>query len=74
MNIRPFATADILRKRVKIKWEKDRGKEPERDKAEFPWFWCETEPTTDPRASQNFAGNRWNNVHLSNAFKLKAKQ
>ena len=35
MNIRPFANADILRKRVKIKWEKDRGKEPARDKKEF---------------------------------------
>ena len=74
MNIRPFVTADILRKRVKIKWEKDRGKEPERDKTEFPWFWCETEPGTDPRPGQNFAGNRWNDVHLSGAFKLKAKQ
>ena len=39
MNIRPFATADILRKRVKIKWDKDRGKEPKRDKTEYPWFW-----------------------------------
>lgn len=39
MNIRPFATADIFRKRVKIKWDKDRGKELARDKKEFPWFW-----------------------------------
>ena len=39
MNIRPFAIADILPKRVKIKWDKDRGKEPTRDKKEFLWFW-----------------------------------
>jgi len=74
MNIRPFATADILRKRVKIKWEKDRGKEPIRDKKEFPWFWGWDE------ARQDFAGvgkepdgNRWNDCHYTNDFKQKAR-
>ena len=74
MNIRPFATADILRKRVKIKWDKDRGKEPVRSKAEFPWFWGWDE------ARQDFAGvgkepdgNRWNNCHYSLAAKQAAK-
>ena len=74
MNIRPFATADILRKRVKIKWEKDRGKEPVRDKAEFPWFWGWDE------LKQDFAGvgkepdsNRWNDCHYSNAVKQEAR-
>jgi hypothetical protein len=65
MNIRPFATADILRKRVKAKWEKDRGKEPHRDEAEFPWFWCEEEPDTDPNPGKVHTGHRWNNVHLT---------
>ena len=39
LNIRPFVEAGILRKNPNIKWTKDRGKEPERDKDEFPWFW-----------------------------------
>jgi len=62
MNIRPFATADILRKRVKIKWEKDRGKEPQRDKKEFPWFWN----------GSAFTGDRVNDVHLTREQKEKA--
>lgn len=70
MNIRPFATGEILRKRVKIKWEKDRGKEPVREKKEFPWFWGWDE------VKQDFAGigkepdgNRWNDCHYTNEFK-----
>ena len=39
LNIRPFMTAGILRKNPNIKWTKDRGKEPERDQEQFPWFW-----------------------------------
>ena len=75
MNIRPFATADILRKRVKIKWEKDRGKEPVRDKKDFPWFWGWDEE------KQDFAGvgrepdcNRWNNCHYTHEFKKLARE
>ncbi len=34
MNIRPFVTADVLRKTPNIKWGKDRGKDPET----APWF------------------------------------
>jgi hypothetical protein len=75
MNIRPFATADILRKRVKIKWDKDRGKEPVRDKQDFPWFWGWDEKT------QDFTGvgkepdcNRWNDCHYSNDFKRKNRK
>jgi len=65
LNIRPFVTADILRKRVRIKWEKDRGKEPDSDKNEYPWFWCEDEPDTDPEPGRVFTGHRWNSVHLT---------
>lgn len=76
LNIRPFATADILRKRVKISWgpKADRGKEPKRDKAEYPWFW------NWDGVKQDFAGvgsepddNRWNDCHYSNDFKSMAK-
>ena len=36
MNIRPFVEAGVLRKNPNIKWTKDRGKEPERNKDEYP--------------------------------------
>jgi hypothetical protein len=40
LNVRPFVTAGVLRWTPKsIKWTKDRGKEPERDRDKFPWFW-----------------------------------
>ena len=62
LNIRPFVTADVLRKKVKIKWDKDRGKEPVRDKKDFPWFWKGSE----------FTGDRVNDIHLSLDQKSKA--
>ena len=34
LNIRPFVEADVLRKKPKIKWTKDRGKDPE----DAPWY------------------------------------
>lgn len=75
MNIRPFATADILRKRVKIKWEKDRGKEPVRDKKEFPWFWGWDEQKQDfAGVGKEPDGNRWNDCHYTNEFKKKARE
>jgi hypothetical protein len=74
MNIRPYATADILRKRVKIKWDKDRGKEPVREKSEFPWFWGWDEQTQDfTGVGKEPDGNRWNNCHFSNESKRKAR-
>jgi hypothetical protein len=81
LNIRPFLMAEdvgkkgagILRAKPNIKWEKDRGKEPERDKKDFPWFWCEAEPDTDPTPGKSFAGHRWNNVHLTLACKRAAR-
>ena len=59
MNIRPFVEAGILRKTPNIKWTKDRGKEPARNKADYPWF--------------NAAGDRVNDIHLENAVKLTAR-
>jgi hypothetical protein len=63
MNIRPFVEAEILRKTPNIKWTKDRGKEPERDKHDFPWFW----------SSGEFVGDRVNDVHLTNEKKTAAR-
>ena len=75
MNIRPFATADILRKRVKIKWEKDRGKEPARDKKDFPWFWGWDEEKQDfAGVGKEPDGNRWNDCHYTNEFKQGANK
>jgi hypothetical protein len=62
MNIRPFVEAGVLRKTPNVKWAKDRGKEPERDREEYPWFWKGTE----------FVGDRVNDVHLENSVKIKA--
>jgi hypothetical protein len=63
MNIRPFVEAGILRKPPNIKWTKDRGKEPERDRDEYPWFWD----------GREFVGDRVNDVHLTNAQKQAAR-
>lgn len=82
MNIRPFLTAPdvgkkgagLLRAKPNIKWDKDRGKEPHRDKADYPWFWCESEPGRDPQPGRAFTGHRWNDVHLTLAAKRAAKE
>ena len=76
-NIRPFLLAcDVSKKGaglfrtvpLKLK-DKDRGTEPTRPKGDYPWFWCEKEPGTDPTGGKDFVGDRWNNVHLTLAFK-----
>jgi len=77
LNIRPFLTAKdlgkrgagILRSKPNIKWDKDRGTEPQRAKADYPWFWCDSEPGTDPEGGKAPLGNRWNDVHLTLEFK-----
>jgi hypothetical protein len=73
LNIRPFAAADTLRKRVKIKWDKDRGKEPSRPKEDFPWFWKWDEQTGNFGGNGEFDGNRWNDCHYTTAFKKAAR-
>jgi hypothetical protein len=83
MNIRPFmaartlnargANACILRSTPKIKWDKDRGKEPTRDKADYPWFWGWDESTSDFAGGAEFDGNRWNDLHYSHATKQSAR-
>lgn len=87
-NIRPFMTARplgaraknacILRATPKIKWDKDRGKEPSRDKDDYPWFWGWN--PDDPNLATDFAGggafdgNRWNNLHYTRAAKQAARE
>lgn len=87
MNIRPFMTARplngrartacILRATPKIKWDKDRGKEPSREKEEHPWFWGwdpdDPNLAVDFDGGQEFDGNRWNDLHYSRAFKQAAR-
>jgi hypothetical protein len=83
MNIRPFMTAlplgaraknaCILRFMPKIKWQKDRGKEPMRDKEDYPWFWDWDEATLGFAGGDKFDGNRWNDLHYSNSLKQDAR-
>ncbi|MHC4402057.1 MAG: Eco57I restriction-modification methylase domain-containing protein [Planctomycetota bacterium] len=79
VNIRPFLASDlhggrtgagILRFKPNTKWTKDRGKEPERPKVEYPWFWNWDEKTEDFTGGKKFDGKRWNDCHYTN----KAKQ
>jgi len=83
MNIRPFmaartlnargANACILPTTPKIKWDKDRGKEPNRDKADYPWFWGWDSKTEDFVGGAEFDGNRWNDLHYTRAVKQAAR-
>jgi hypothetical protein len=94
-NIRPFMSAEpmsggkkgagILRTMPNIKWDKDRGKEPEsiRPRAEFPWFYgCpgdskfdadRTDWTPEKATGKPFDGDRWNDLHYSIAVKKRAR-
>jgi len=85
INIRPFITAStlngrgknacILRVAPKIKWEKDRGKEPHREKNDFPWFWgWDESDKPDFAGGKEFDGNRWNDLHYTREFKRKARE
>lgn len=73
VNIRPFVNAGVLRKNPKIKWKKDRGKEPERPKEQYPWFWSWDEETDDFTGGTEFDGNRWNDCHYSTTVKQQAR-
>ena len=83
MNIRPFMTARpfgakaknacILRTTPKIKWQKDRGTEPKRNKDDYPWFWGWDETSQDFAGGSEFDGKRWNDLHYNRAFKQAAR-
>jgi hypothetical protein len=55
----------------------DRGKEPVRDKADYPWFWGWTpenpDLATDFPGGADFDGNRWNGLHYSVSLKRAAR-
>jgi hypothetical protein len=72
LNIRPFILAGVLRKNPKVNWGKDKGKEPQRDKAEFPWFWEWDEEAPDWHGGRRFTGDRYNDCHYSAANKRNA--
>ena len=81
LNIRPFLSvpdvakkgAGVLRWKPNIKWEKDRGTEPQRPKDEYPWFWGWDCTTQDFKGGPSFDGNRWNDCHYSLDTKRKAR-
>ena len=84
LNIRPFVTArplnargrsaSILRVTPNVKWDKDRGKEVERDKKDFPWFWGWDGTAADFGGGPEFDGNRWNDLHYGRAFKEAVRE
>lgn len=83
VNIRPFLASDlpggrtgagILRYKPNIKWTKDRGKEPTRPKADYPWFWNWDETTEDFMGTgKEPDGNRHNDCHYTNKVKQAAR-
>jgi hypothetical protein len=88
INIRPFMTAKplgarakgacILRTTPKIKWDKDRGKEPQRPRDDFPWFWGWDPDNKDDQRDfggrgKEPDGNRWNDLHYTRAIKQAAR-
>ncbi len=64
MNIRPFIEAGILRKKPYINGNRDRCKEPQRPKEEYPW----------PRDGGTFKGDRANDRHYRNDEKWAAAE
>ena len=83
LNIRPFMAARplgakarnacILRTTPAVKWNKDRGREPEREKEDHPWFWGWDGASADFTGGAEFDGNRWNGLHYTRAVKEAAR-
>lgn len=83
INIRPWLIATpyqpsrrdacILRVTPKIHYGKDRGKEPERPKSSFPWFWGWDGESDDFLGGKDFDGIRWNDLHYSLKRKREAR-
>jgi hypothetical protein len=84
INIRPFLASDlpngragagVLRWKPNIpgKWDKDRGKEPNRKKSDFPWFWAWDQKTANFMGGSEFDGKRWNDCHYKNETKQMAR-
>jgi hypothetical protein len=83
LNIRPFMAARplgakakkacILRAAPGIKWDKDRGTEPDRPKDQFPWFWSWDETAADFPGGTKFDGKRHNDLHYTRKAKKAAR-
>jgi hypothetical protein len=84
LNIRPLVAASLLKggrtgagvlraKPKGIKWEKDRGTEPERSKDDCPWFWSWDGKTEDFEGGRKFDGCRWNDLHYTKKAKNEAR-
>jgi hypothetical protein len=83
LNIRPFMTARplgargkkacILRAAPGIKWDKDRGTEPDRPKDQFPWFWTWDGESQDFTGGPKFDGNRQHDLHYTRKVKEAAR-
>jgi hypothetical protein len=84
LNIRPFLLAGdvgakgagLFRAKPGIdpKPEKpDRGTEPQRPKADYPWFWCAEDPGKDAEGGKDFTGRRWNTAHFTLERKQRAR-
>lgn len=71
---RPRKGACVLRVTPKIKYGKDRGKEPERPKEDYPWFWSWDERNDDFLGGAQFDGARWNDLHYSLKIKQQARE
>jgi len=82
LNIRPWLLAadvkakgaGLLRHKPNIKWGKDRGKEPQREPSEHPWFWSWDERTVDFTGGNAFDGARWNDLHYTLEAKRAARR
>ena len=89
INVRPFMTAKPLVARSKgacilratpkrTTWDKDRGKEPQRPREDFPWFWGWDPDNKDDQKDfggrgKEPDGNRWNDLHYTRTFKEAAR-
>ena len=85
LNIRPFMVAELSRGRTgcglfrakpnnRVNWDKDRGKEPLRSEADYPWFWKWDEQAMNFAGNGKFDGNRWNDCHYTAKFKREARE
>ena len=70
---KPKKGACVLRVTPKVVYGKDRGREPQRAKEDFPWFWKWDEKAEEFAGGSEFDGARWNDLHYSLKKKLEAR-
>ena len=67
------APAELVRWMPGITWTAVRGKESQRPKDDYPWFWGRDEKTEDFAGGKEFDGNRCNDCHYTNKVKQAAR-